>query len=251
MKYKLGQNFLIDEDTALREVRYADIKSSDIVLEIGPGKGILTNILADKAKKIYAIEIDKKLVNYLKKTLPKNVEIIHGNAVKFDFNKIHFNKVVSNLPFQISSPITFKLLDCDFDDAILIYQKDFAKRMVALPGDNDYSHLTVHLYYKAYCEVLEIVPKNSFKPKPKVDACIVRLIPLKKPPFKVKDEQFFLKLCRLLFNNKRKMIGTIIKNNFDLDISKIPFKKERVENLSPEQIGLLSDKLIKRQSFLN
>jgi len=246
MRYKLGQNFLIDKNIALREVEYADIKPSDYVLEIGPGKGVLTNILAEKAKKIYAIELDKKLVNYLEKIIPENVEIINEDAVKFDFHRIKFSKIVSNLPFQISSPITFKLLNYDFQEAVLIYQKDFARRMIALPGEKDYSNLTVHLYYKAYCEILEVVSKNSFKPRPKVDACIVRLIPLQKPPFEVIDDKFFLKLSRLLFNNRRKMIRNIIKNNFDVDLYDIPFKKERVEKLSPEQIGLLSDKLIKR-----
>ena len=227
MKYKLGQNFLNDKKIAQREVEYANIESYDTVLEIGPGKGILTKILAEKAKKIYAIEIDKKLINFLEKIVPKNVELIHANAVKFDFNKIFFNKIVSNLPFQISSPITFKLLEFDFEEAIMIYQKDFADRMIALPGDKNYSNLTVNLYYKAYCEILEIVSKNSFKPKPKVDACIVRIIPLKKPPFEVQDEKFFLNLSRLLFNNKRKMIRTIIKKNFDVDLNKIPFKKKK------------------------
>jgi len=245
MKRKLGQNFLINNEIALREVDYADIKSSDSVLEIGPGKGILTKVIADKAKKVYAIELDKNLIEYLERILPKNVEIIHGDAVKTDFDKIHFNKIVSNLPFQISSPITFKFLNYDFDSAVLIYQEDFAKRMVSFPGDKNYSNLTVHLYYKAFCEILEKISKNCFYPKPKVDACLVRLIPRSRPPFKVDDEKFFVELSRLLFNNRRKMIRSVIKNNFDVNLENIPFKERRVEKLSPEDIGFLSDMLLK------
>ncbi len=245
MKTKLGQNFLIDKNVVLREVDYADIKDKDIVLEVGPGKGILTKILAKKAKKVIAIEYDKKLFEYLEKILPNNVELINDDAVKVDFERISFNKIVSNLPFQISSPITFKFLENNFDKAILIYQEDFAKRMVGLPGTKDYSHLTVHLYYKAYCEILEKISKNSFNPQPKVDACIVKLIRLKKPPFHVKNEKFFLNLSRTLFNHRRKMIRKIIKDNYNVNnINNIPFKRKRVENLTPEEIGKLSDILL-------
>ncbi len=242
MKVKLGQNFLIDNNIAKREVEYADIKKSDIVLEIGPGKGILTKILAKKAKKVIAIEYDKNLFEYLYKILPENVELINNDGVKVDFKNIHFNKIVSNLPFQISSPITFKFLEEDFEDAILIYQEDFAKRMVGLPGTKNYSHLSVHLYYKAYCEILERISKNSFNPKPKIDACIVKMIPLKKTSFNVKNEKFFLNLSRTLFNHRRKMIRKTIKDNYNINnLEHIPFKRERVEDLSPEEIGRLSD----------
>ncbi len=241
MKNKLGQHFLINKKIANREIDYADVSSNDIILEIGPGKGILTKLLAEKAKKVYAIELDKKLINYLSKILPDNVELIYGDALDIDFKNISFNKVVSNLPFQISSPITFKLLENNFDKAILIYQKDFADRMVAMPGQKNYSNLTVHLYYTSYCELLEFVSKKSFKPQPKVDACIVKIIPLENPPFKVRNKNFFLNLSRILFNHRRKMIRTILKNNFDINLNNIPYKKKRVENLSPEQIGYLSD----------
>ncbi len=247
MKINLGQHFLIDKNIALREVEYADIGRNDTVLEIGPGKGILTKILAEKAKKVISIEIDEFLYDYLKKILPENVDLIHSDALDIDFKKIKFNKIVSNLPFQISSPITFKFLENDFDKAILIYQKDFAERTVALPGNKNYSNLTVHLYYRAYCEILEHISKNSFNPKPKVDASIVKLIPLKRPPFNVKNPEFFLKLTRLFFNHRRKMIRKILKDKYpNIDISDIPFKDNRVEKLSPEQIGNLSDIILEK-----
>ncbi|UCH71899.1 MAG: ribosomal RNA small subunit methyltransferase A, partial [Thermoplasmatales archaeon] len=160
---KLGQNFLIDEKTAEREVEYAQIKKDDIVLEIGPGKGILTKLLARKAKEVIAIEIEERFIKKLKDVLPHNVELIQGDALKIDFEKLpKFNKIVSNLPFQISSPITFKFLEYDFSSAVLIYQKEFADRMIAKPGNKNYSRLSIGIYYKANCKLLETVPKIYF-----------------------------------------------------------------------------------------
>ncbi|MCK4996374.1 MAG: ribosomal RNA small subunit methyltransferase A, partial [Thermoplasmatales archaeon] len=177
MKQKLGQNFLIDKRVAEQEVNYAGIENNDVVLEIGPGQGILTRLLAERAKRVIAIEIDKNLIGDLGSSLSENVELIHGDALKIDFETLpKFNKIVSNLPFQISSPITFKLLDYNFELAVLIYQKEFADRMIAAPDSKDYSRLSVGIYYKTKCELLETIPKTCFKPQPKVDSCAIRLI---------------------------------------------------------------------------
>ena len=112
MKKKLGQNFLIDKKVAEREVFYSKILADDVVLEIGPGRGILTKLLAEKARKVISIEIDEKLIDYLSKIVPNNVKLIHSDALDIDYNKLpKFNKIVANLPFQISSPITFKFLE--------------------------------------------------------------------------------------------------------------------------------------------
>jgi 16S rRNA (adenine1518-N6/adenine1519-N6)-dimethyltransferase len=244
MKAKLGQNFLVNKKTAEREVEYASINKNDIVLEIGPGKGILTELLAKKAKKVIAVEIDKNLFENLKEDLLGNVELINDDILKTDLGTLpKFNKIVSNLPFQISSPVTFKLLDYDFELAVLIYQKEFADRMVTKPGTKDYSRLSVSVYYKAYCEVLEAIPKSYFKPQPKVDSCMIKLSPRKAPPFKVKDEGFFFDLTKNLFNFRRKKIGTTIKDIYNIKNKGVPFIDKRVEELSPEQIGMLSDYL--------
>ena len=246
MKPKFGQNFLIDKNIANREVEYGEIKKNDIVLEIGPGKGILTELLAEKAKKVIAIEIDKNLFNRLDKKLPKNVELINADVLNIDFNNLpKFNKIVANLPFEISSPITFKLLDYSFEQAILIYQKEFAERMIALPGSKNYSRLTVNLYYKAFCEILEIVPKTSFFPQPKIDSCIVSIIPLKQPLFEIKNEKYFKDLVKKIFSYRRKKIKTILKNKKNLD--NIPYLDQRIEELSPEQIAELSNILYERK----
>ena len=148
-KQRFGQHFLIDLSVADREVGYAKLIKNDIVLEIGPGQGVITRLLAQKAKQVIAIEIDQRLVDKLKKTLPGNVTLISGDALSVDFQTLpRFTKIVSNLPFEISSPITFKFLESSFSRGILIYQKDFAKRLVALPGTKEYSRLTVGVSYK-------------------------------------------------------------------------------------------------------
>jgi 16S rRNA (adenine1518-N6/adenine1519-N6)-dimethyltransferase len=243
---KLGQNFLIDKNIAELEVKQADIKNNDVVLEIGPGKGILTKVLSEKAKKVIAIEIDKNLVNNLKKILPENVELIHGNALNIDFETLpKFNKIVSNLPFSISSPITFKFLEYDFELAILIYQKEFAERLTANSGSKNYSRLSVAIYYKSLCDVIRTIPKTCFKPQPKVDSSMIRMIPRKSPPFQVINENFFFDLTKNLFNYRRKKIKNILNNLYHLEPKKIPYLENRVEDLSPKQIGELSDILFK------
>ncbi len=237
---RLGQHFLIDEAIAKREVAYAALTSDDVVLEIGPGKGIITRLLAQHAHQVVAIELDARLVLQLTPRLPGNVTLIHGDAVEVDLATLpRFTKIVSNLPFQISSPITFKLLEYPFSKAILIYQKDFADRLVAEPGSKEYSRLTIGVYYKAHCKILEQVPRTSFSPPPQVDSSIVELIPRTRPPFEVADERFFFELTKQLFNHRRKKIRYTITSLFG-DHEELPYLEERVETLTPEQVGELS-----------
>lgn len=240
---KIGQNFLVDNHVAKKEIEYASLDRNDIVLEIGPGKGILTKLLAKKVKKVIAIEIDSRLVKELRPTLPDNVNLINADALKIDFKTIpKFNKIVSNLPFQISSPITFKFLKYSFSKAILIYQKDFAERMIASSGSKNYSRLSVGIYYKTYCRILDIVSKESFYPKPKVDSSIVEIIPRENPPFKVKNEEFFFEITKKLFGHRRKKIKNILEEIYD-NVNNLPYLEIRVEELTPKQIGELSNLL--------
>jgi len=246
-RVKKGQNFLINKNVAVREVEYAEITRDDVVLEIGPGKGIITELLAEKAKKVIAIEIDKKLVVELNSNLPGNVEIINDDALKVDFNSISkFNKIVSNLPYQISSPITFKFLNYNFKLAVLIYQKEFAERMYASYNSKNYSRLSVGIDYKAKCEFLELVPKNYFNPQPKIDSYMVKLIPREKPKFMVINENFFYDVTRELFNQRRKKIKNIVKKRWNILIEDELFGNKRVEEITPEQIGKISDYIFKK-----
>jgi 16S rRNA (adenine1518-N6/adenine1519-N6)-dimethyltransferase len=243
MKKKYGQNFLINKKIAIKEIEYANIKKDDVVLEIGPGNGILTHLLAKKAKKVIAIEIDARLVKNLRETIPENVDLIQEDVLKVDFSTLpRFNKIVSNLPYHISSPITFKILEIGFSLAVLVYQKEFAYRMVASPGTKNYSRLSVSVFYFAECEIIDHIHKSCFYPEPRIDSCIVSLIPKKTPSFSVLDERFFFYLTRELFNHRRKKIKNILEIIFpDTLFEDITFGNSRIEKLSPEQIGKLSD----------
>jgi 16S rRNA (adenine1518-N6/adenine1519-N6)-dimethyltransferase len=234
-----GQNFLIDERVAERHIRFAGIEEGDTVLEVGPGLGILTERLFSVAKQTIAIELDAKLAAIIRERLPE-VELIEGDALKVPFPR--FDRFVSNLPYSVSTPIIFKLLEHDFKRAVVMVQKEFAERMVAKPGELDYCRLSVNVYYRAECEILETVPASRFKPRPKVDSALVSLVP-RPPPFKVRDEALYLKLVDALFQHRRKKIRTILRKRGWLpeDESSIPYLDERVETLAPEEIGELAD----------
>jgi len=238
---RLSQNFLIDDRVAERQIKYAELNDRDIVLEIGPGNGVLTKKIA-KIAKVIAIEIDKKLAEKLEGL--ENVEVINGDAMEVDFSSLRFNKVISNIPYHISSPLTFKLLENKFDFGILMYQKEFAERMVALPGNKKYSRLSVMTYYRANCTILEHVPRTAFFPVPKVDSCIIKIIPIGKR-FEV-NEELFEKVVSALFSHRRKKIknALLISGLVNEEkIKEIPFADMRVENLSAEKIAELCRKL--------
>ncbi|WP_461866966.1 16S rRNA (adenine(1518)-N(6)/adenine(1519)-N(6))-dimethyltransferase RsmA [Thermococcus sp.] len=236
----LGQNFLIVEDIVKREVERADIKKNEDVLEIGPGLGILTNELSKKAKRVYAIEKDPRIVEILRKEYSwENVELIHGDALKIQLPE--FDKVVSNLPYQISSPITFKLLRHDFKRAVLIYQLEFAKRMVAKPGDRNYSRLSLMVQAKAYVKLVEKIGRGAFYPKPKVDSAVIIIEP------KPEEEQITLNenLVRALFQHRRKKVSRALKDSSHMlgltkkdlrDLKQIPHSEKRVFQLSPLEV---------------
>lgn len=250
-----GQHILRDEGVIDRQIEYAKLTKKDTVLEIGPGLGALTFKLAKKAGKVVAIEKDPVLYSYLKDKIPKNVLLTKGDVLEVDFPD--FDVAVSNLPYQISSPVTFKLLEHGFIRAILMYQKEFAERMTATCGEKDYSRLSVNIYYRAECRILELVSKDSFFPVPEVDSAIVELIP-RTPPFEVLSEDLFFGLVKNLFAYRRKKIKNSLENCLadilgdsrieDLSalkkiIKDMPFADERVEDLSPEKIGMLADKI--------
>ncbi len=244
-RYKRDQHFLIDKRVLDRIIGYGRLNSSDTVLEIGAGCGNLTGGLAMKAGKVIAIEADAELAA----ALPgwKNVEVIVGDALKVDFP--HFNKVISNLPYSISSPVTFKLLQHEFELGILMYQYEFAKRMVALPDTDDYSRLSIAVQYYADVEILEVVPKSAFSSPPEVRSAVVKLVP-RSPLYEVKDEEFFMKFIKAVFSQRRKKLRNAIMNNAAFlgikDIKgameKLPFEMidRRAETLSPEQLAALA-----------
>lgn len=251
---RLGQNYLIDDFKREKILNYADLSSKDTVLEIGPGIGTLTIPLSFRVHEVVAIEQDPFIASILEERLKKNkqdnVSVINADALKVDFPS--FNKVVSNLPYQISSPITFKFLEYEFDLGILMYQKEFAERMNAPPGNKNYSRLSVMLYFKAHIELLDTLSPQSFLPPPKIESVIVKLFP--KENHKIND--FFTDVCRALFQHRRKKtaksllesfheIDNLNKKEAKLLIAKLDpdLKNERVFKLKPQQILDISIKL--------
>jgi 16S rRNA (adenine1518-N6/adenine1519-N6)-dimethyltransferase len=200
-----GQHFLNDCAILGRIASYAELKASDVVLEIGPGTGFLTEFLAPKAKQVYAIEVDPDLATGLTADLKgrfPNVDIVRGDALKVDLPA--YNKIVSNLPYQISTKITLRLLPRPFDLAVLMYQKEFAVKMMAGPGTPDYGKLSVITAHYARAEIVEYVPRSAFRPEPHVDSAIVRLWP--RHDRADVDDDLFMRLVTTLFGNRRKKI---------------------------------------------
>ncbi|NLN43120.1 MAG: 16S ribosomal RNA methyltransferase A [Methanosarcina sp.] len=247
------QHFLIDPGYLDRIVAAADLRPEDVVLEIGAGIGNLTERLARKARKVIAVELDPTLVRVLHDRFDEveNIEIIAGDALKIDFPE--FDKVVSNLPYSISSEITFKLLRHKFKLGILMYQYEFAVRMVSLPNCKDYSRLTVDTCYFADASILMKVPKSAFQPTPEVDSAVVKLVP-RPAPFEVKDQAFFMDFVAAVFSQRRKKLRNAILNTNH--VLKIPEIKEiiarlpedlmskRAENLSPEELAQVANQIV-------
>ncbi len=238
---RLGQHYLIDDSKREKILDFADLNKDDQVLEIGAGIGTLTLPMSKLAGHVTAIESDPLIGKILKDRLKaENVDIIVGDALKVDFPD--FNKVVSNLPYQISSPVTFKLLRYDFEFGILMYQREFANRMVAEPGTRDYSRLSVMLHFLADVEILNYLKPGCFFPPPKVESAIVRI---KTRGFKL--PVFFEDLCRALFQHRKKKASKSLRGSFhelklDLDSSKLisslppEIMEKRVFQLKPEEI---------------
>ena len=238
-KKSKGQNFLIDGRVADRHIAYAGIREGDRVLEVGPGLGILTERMADLPCELTCIELDDILAEYISQTFGDRLRLIHGDAVKVDFPE--FDVFVSNLPYSVSTPIIFKLLDHRFRTAVVMVQKEFADRMVADVGSPDYSRLTVNLFYRADCAVMEPAPASRFNPRPRVDSALVRITP-RKAPFDVIDERLFFKVTEITFNHRRKKIGTSLKAAGLLRPEwDVPYLDERVENLRPAEIAEIAD----------
>lgn len=207
-------------------------------MEIGPGHGELSEMIMSKGARLTAIELDARLAGRLEAALP-DIEVIAGDATKVEWPECEV--VISNVPYHVTTPLLMRLLDHKYRYAVLTVQKEYADRMVARPGSKDYSRLSVCIYCKASCEILGTLPPGAFSPPPKVSSAIVGLRP-QRFPFKVKDQALFYDLVRMLFSHRRKMIGTTIRRWFDVPKSTvIPFETRRVEELSPEEIGKISD----------
>ncbi|OED30769.1 16S rRNA (adenine(1518)-N(6)/adenine(1519)-N(6))-dimethyltransferase RsmA [Methanosphaera sp. WGK6] len=245
-----SQNYLIDKNKLNKILENADIHNNETILEIGAGIGTLTIPMAKKAKKVIAIEKDPIIADILKQRIIKeklsNIEVIREDALKIDFPE--FDKMVSNLPYQISSPVTFKLLKYPFKKAILMYQLEFAKRMQANPNTHEYSRLSVALYFRADIQIIDTLPPEAFIPKPKVNSAVIELVPKEN-----NVTQLFDNTTRALFQHRNKKAKkALIQSAHELKSNKKelkpkldninnPLLDEKVFKLTPENIKEISE----------
>ncbi|MBE8540079.1 16S rRNA (adenine(1518)-N(6)/adenine(1519)-N(6))-dimethyltransferase RsmA [Geoglobus acetivorans] len=238
---KLGQHILIDRGVVSRIIRYAELKRTDTVLEVGCGTGILTEQLLKHAGKVYGIEKDKRFVKLLENKFLGEINegkfvLIEGDALKVEWPE--FNKFVSNIPYQISSELTFRLLKRKYELAVVMYQKEFAERLVARSGKK-YGRLSVVARAYATIKILEHVKAEAFRPKPKVDSSIVIIKPI--PEINVKNMESFEKLVREAFSSRRKKFGKTAEK-LGIDVPE-DLKNERPERIPPEVFAELSKRL--------
>jgi 16S rRNA (adenine1518-N6/adenine1519-N6)-dimethyltransferase len=256
-KKKRGQSFLISHSMAKDIVDLAELSGQEEVLEIGGGLGVLTRRIAEKARHVHVIEIDPSLVKALHDVAMdfNNVSIIEGDALTVDLPRV--STIISNLPYSISSEITFRILkEMEFEVAILMYQKEFASRLVANPGTSEYSRLTINVQY--YTEVQEIlgVPADMFYPVPAVDSTVVRMVPRSKGPF-ARDESVFHWMIGGIYpypnKNLRKALRIWFRNlRIDKNLSDEVLKRldgvlkgdERLRSINLNELVSLADVLL-------
>ena len=257
---RLGQNFLIDNDLLQKLPFYASVNDADVVLEVGAGLGFLTRLLAQKCRKVVAVEIDSRLVRILKEQFHdvQNVELIEGDVLEVSIPP--FNKVVSTPPYSISSLLLFWLLERKFDCAVLAFQKEFAERLNASVDSKDYSRLTVSTYYRADVELLDYVPKELFYPPPDVDSIVVRLKP-RKPPFSMANKELFFGLVQMLFTQRNRKVRKAVipflqtqgftgKEALGIADSLL-FHDKRVRELAPEDFGAIANEIARKRREKN
>ena len=262
---KFGQNFLIDTHVLDKIISAAEIAKDDLVVEIGPGIGTMTQYLACAAREVVAIEIDKMLIPILQDTLSAydNATIINEDVLKVDLNKLAEEKnggrpvkVVANLPYYITTPIIMGLFEnhVPLHSITIMVQKEVADRMRMGPGTKDYGALSLAVQYYAEPYLVANVPQNCFMPRPKIGSAVIKLTVHEKPPVTVRDEKLMFRLIRASFNQRRKTLANGLNNSPELHYSKEQIAEaiERLE-LSPsvrgealnlEQFAKLADVLL-------
>jgi len=253
-KKSLGQNFMIEPAFFSRMAESVSLCKDDTVLDAGAGLGFLTRFLASKCRAVVAVEADQAIEGLLREQLAdlSNVTIVSGNVLKRVFC---FNKVVSVPPYSISSRLLLWLFSRRFDSAAFIFQREFADRLLAPVGNEEYGSLTVITSYCARVEILDVVPRSAFYPRPKVSSVIVSLKPFETKPFVLKDETSFISLVQSMFTQRNRKVRNAILPHLrsTCSISKeaavkkaesLPFHDKRVRDLTPESFGVLANALV-------
>ncbi|SHO53065.1 16S rRNA (adenine(1518)-N(6)/adenine(1519)-N(6))-dimethyltransferase RsmA [Anaerocolumna xylanovorans] len=269
---KYGQNFLIDTRVLDKIVKAAEVTKDDLVVEIGPGIGTLTQYLCEAAREVVAVEIDKNLIPILEDTLSAydNVTILNEDILKVDLNRLVQErnagkpvKVVANLPYYITTPIIMGLFEAHVpvENITVMVQKEVADRMQAGPGGKDYGALSLAVQYYAKPYIAANVPPNCFMPRPNVGSAVIRLTLHDEKPVVIKDENLLFKLIRASFNQRRKTLANGLNNNEEIKLSKELITEAITElNLSPSIRGealtlsdfaALSNLIYEKQELMN
>ncbi|NLM04066.1 MAG: 16S rRNA (adenine(1518)-N(6)/adenine(1519)-N(6))-dimethyltransferase RsmA [Clostridiales bacterium] len=265
----LGQNFLIDENILEKIVIGSQVTKGDYVIEVGPGIGSLTQYIAEKAKSVLAIEIDKSLIPILDRTLAgySNVKVINEDVLKLDLHKIMAEefkepdakiKVIANLPYYVTTPIVMKFLEekLPIDSMTIMIQQEVAKRMEAMPSTKDYGALSIAVQYYSNPRIIAKVPPSVFIPQPKVDSIVIRLDILDKPRVKVEDEKLFFAIVKDAFSKRRKtLLNALSTGNLKLEkeLLKEVFEKidinpqRRGETLAIEEFALIANEIFNKK----
>ncbi len=259
---KFGQNFLIDTHVLDKIIKAAEVTKEDLVLEIGPGIGTLTQYLCEAAREVIAVEIDKALIPILEDTLSSydNVTVLNEDILKVDINKLVQEKnngkpikIVANLPYYITTPIIMGLFEAHVpvENITVMVQKEVAERMQAAPGGKDYGALSLAVQYYAKPYIAANVPPNCFMPRPGVGSAVIRLSLHKDHPVKVKDERLLFRIIRESFNQRRKTLVNGLNNGTEVKLPKETIAEAisqlgvsptiRGEALTLEQFAKLSD----------
>lgn len=265
---KFGQNFLIDSNILEKIVDSAELTEQDCVLEIGPGIGTMTQYLAEQAREVIAVEIDKNLIPILEETLGDydNVMVINEDILKVDINRIVQErnggrpiKVVANLPYYITTPIIMALFEkhIPLQSITIMVQKEVADRMQVGPGTKDYGALSLAVQYYSKPEIVARVPASCFMPRPNVDSTVIRLERYDEPPVEVADESYLFAVIRASFNQRRKTLVNGLTNAGNLGVSRPDVEKVlaemelsptvRGETLTLEQFAELSSRLYRER----
>jgi 16S rRNA (adenine1518-N6/adenine1519-N6)-dimethyltransferase len=251
---KARDQYILSSRTVLRKIiDSSELSESDVVLEVGCGTGNLTAELLKNAGKVIGIEKDGRLVGLLRGKFSREIEdgkleLIEGDALRVEFPE--FDKFVSNIPYSISSPLTFRVLRSGFQLAVVMYQKEFAERMIARPGTKKYGRLTVALKPLCRVEIVDFVSRWAFKPVPKVDSAITKLIP--EPEIRVKNFEIFDDLLKVSFSMRRKKFEKAIKRwlmerDIKVEISEIVphsyILNKRADQIEPEHYAEIANRV--------
>lgn len=252
----LGQNFLVDDNVVQNIVDGSNVNKEDLVIEIGPGLGTLTEFLLESAQKVVCIELDERMINILKDRfrLYDNFEIINQDVLKVDLkelikrekenSKIKNVKVVANLPYYITTPIIMKLLEeqLDLESITVMVQKEVGDRLIAIPGKKETGAITYTVYYYAESEKILEVPNSSFIPEPEVTSEVIKLNIRKKSPVNVTDKKLMFKVIKNAFMQRRKTLINSLTNTKIFDNkeqgTKVLKKINLDENIRAEKLSL-------------